>query len=223
MLLWPISSCSSGSKREAEIRLDTDVRKCNNILSSVKLTKKGLLGVEKSYHLTYYIMFTLNLKGKGVLVIGSGEDLNGRSLADEIDCVDGRWQFIIRCNAYYGRGEDVGMRTDLIWVRYLRWSARFPLIIRKQARCVSNYEGGFSRRERIIVAETCGVRKASAGLLACWWAIQMGAARVSVIGFGYRNGRWDAVKQYPDGLIDNNPMYDWNKEHEWLEKNVELL
>ena len=59
MLLWPISSCSSGSKREAEIRLDTDVRKCNNILSSVKLTKKGLLGVEKSYHLTYYIMFTL--------------------------------------------------------------------------------------------------------------------------------------------------------------------
>ena len=28
-------------------RLDTDVRKCNNTFSPIKLTKKGLLGVEK--------------------------------------------------------------------------------------------------------------------------------------------------------------------------------
>ena len=35
------------SERETEKRLDTDVRKCHNAFSLIKLNKKGLLGVEK--------------------------------------------------------------------------------------------------------------------------------------------------------------------------------
>lgn len=168
-------------------------------------------------------MFKLDLKGKRVLVIGSGADLNGRMLGKEIDTPNGRWQFVVRCNAPYGRVEDVGTRTDLVMVRYLQWRARFPAAILKQARCVSTYEGGIPRTERIIVADECGVRKASCGLLACWWALQMGAESVTVIGFGHRNGQWDAVKSYPDGHTDTNPMYDWNKEHEWMERHVQLI
>lgn len=168
-------------------------------------------------------MFRLNLKGKHILIIGSGADLNGRALADEIDSADSRWQFVIRCNAYYGRTEDVGTRTDLMWVRYLKWRSKFPEVIRKQARCVSNFEGGFPQAERIAVANACGIRKASCGLLACWWALEMGAESVTVIGFGYSQGHWDSVKRYPDGLVDSNPMYDWDKEHEWLERHVVLI
>lgn len=168
-------------------------------------------------------MFKLDLKGKHVLVVGSGADLNGRLLGDEIDRLDGRWQFVVRCNSPYGSCEDVGTRTDMIWVRYLKWRSNFPSEMLKQARCISTYEGGFPRPERIVVADECGVRKASCGLLACWWAVNMGAASVTVIGFGYRNGQWDAEKSYPDGRTDTNPMYDWNKEHKWMERHVQLI
>lgn len=168
-------------------------------------------------------MFNLDLSGKKVLVIGSGADLNGRKMAAEIDNPDGKWDFVIRCNRYFGDPEDVGSRMDLLMVRYFAWRRNFPEDMLEKSRCMAIYEGGFTHEELVSIAEECNIRKASCGLLACWWALQMGAESVTVIGFGYGDGKWAEFKVYPDGTKDNNPMYDWDKEHEWMESHVQLI
>lgn len=58
-------------------------------------------------------------RGKTVLIVGSGYDLDGRGLGERID--SGEWDVVARINKHYGKPEDVGNRTDVILTRWYSW------------------------------------------------------------------------------------------------------
>lgn len=55
------------------------------------------------------------VKDKKILLIGSGEDLNGRNLGERISAENCEWDIIARVNKHYGDIKDVGVRTDIFF------------------------------------------------------------------------------------------------------------
>lgn len=167
----------------------------------------------------------LVVKGKRVLLIGSGRDLVGRGLGKRIDA--GEWDVVVRCNHYYGAPEDVGTRTDLAVVRETRFEKDFineAPVSPVRVLCTNNGTN-FPKELLQIAALEVGHREASIGVIAARWLLNNGA-KLSVMGIGhFPDGSWIKQKTYPDGTPDTAGFCDWNKENAWWmrQKGVELL
>lgn len=167
--------------------------------------------------------FVEALRGRDLLVVGSGIDLVGRRLGARID--RGDFGLVARVNKPYGEPLDAGRRMDLLVTRWSSWLGRFfpgwgytgPVL-------VLNEHKGMSEAEHRAACLEVGWQHVSAGVLACMWALNRGARRVRVVGFGYDPLRgWAADKRYPDREKDGNPLYHWKQEQRWLAQNVEHL
>lgn len=164
------------------------------------------------------------IEGKRVLVIGSGIDLNGRGMQEEIDDRSGKWDVVVRVNNPMGAEEDTGVRTDFIFCRFAHWADKFPHEMLEGAKKIATWQGPeFQVEEFKTLHEEVGHKKVSCGLLAVYWAAREGASEVAVIGFGWNGKEWAAKKEYPDGREDHNESYDWDKEHIWVAKHATLL
>lgn len=157
------------------------------------------------------------LKGKKVLLIGSGDDLNGRALNERISSPDCEWDAIARINKHYGAVEDVGKRMDICFVakrEYAGWyfhsatpHGDMMIVAFKDGCCCDRFY-----REEVAKELGMGVR-VSSGLAAVHWLLAHGAT-VEIIGFGKPDEL--AAKTYPDGTADPNAQYDWTAEYLWI-------
>lgn len=160
----------------------------------------------------------LNFKNKKVLVIGSGNDIVGKKLGKKIDA--GEWDFIVRCNHYYGDPEDVGTRTDIFITRFklsgencLKEFPRSP----KYLISINDYNGYPQHLVQDTIKQV-GHYKVSCGALTVNWLLNQ-QAKLYLMGFGkLTDGSWIEQKTYPDGKIDHNPFLNWRKEHIWLDR-----
>lgn len=165
------------------------------------------------------------LKGKKVLLIGSGKDLDGRKMGTIIDNSDA-YDLVCRVNKGYGLVEDTGTRTDVIFIRYSQWIPKFfsGIYLKNCKKRVVFFDGDPKMRE--FVEETkkeTGLETVSTGLLAARWLICNGAD-VTIIGYGYKNGSFPKQKAYTvngviketSGVNDNTTTYDWEAENNWL-------
>ena len=178
--------------------------------------------------------FEKSIKDKKVLIIGSGEDLDSRRMEHEIDHSD-RWDLVVRINKLYGRKECVGERTDVIISRWNQWITKgnrfFPQEIIDAAKkvVILNQHIGYSENEKALIACEIGVPHVSAGPQAVAYFLNRGCEHVDLIGFGYLNGEFlkekryaDNSHNYPTRMKDNNNLYDWAKEREWLINQPEV-
>lgn len=168
-------------------------------------------------------------KGKSMLIIGSGKDLDGRKMGNIID--GDKYDYVVRVNKHYGSKEDVGSRTDVIilrwyaWLDYEWWHEEDKA--QAQETIILNQHVGYSETEYRWLCERVGHGAVSAGVQAIDWALHRGVASIDVIGYGRVNGERAAVKQYTTGSTnttpagaekqDNNPHYDWGKEDDWMD------
>lgn len=169
-----------------------------------------------------------------VLVIGSGQDLDGRGLQNEIDNTD-RWDYILRINKMYALPEDVGTRTDIFVTRWSSWVSYGSNFIDANtlAQCkiviVLNQNVNYSKTERLLISKELGLEQVSAGPQAVHWLLNRGCRHIDLIGFGYKDGEFMTDKiyaknshNYPDGMKDNNTHYDWNAERNWLKSQPQV-
>ena len=169
-------------------------------------------------------------RGKHVLIIGSGSDLDGRAMQAAID--GGDFDLVARVNKVYGAPEDVGTRTDVLFTRWYSWldnKAWVPDSVASSATIVVlNQHIGYSKTEYEWLCARIGHNAASAGAQAVDYFLNRGAAKVSIIGFGCRGGKFNRDKVYsvantahvPTRLTteegkDVNPTYDWHAERAW--------
>lgn len=163
-----------------------------------------------------------------VLVIGSGQDLDGRGLGDIIDNSD-KWDYIVRINKTYGLSEDVGTRCDIFFTRWYSWVSEGQTFIEKEIleKCkqviILNQHCGYSQTEQTMLSYEIGIDHVSAGPQTVHWLLNRGCRHIDLIGFGYKNGEFMTEKiyaknshNYPDGMKDNNTHYDWDLERKWL-------
>ena len=174
-----------------------------------------------------------SIKGARILIIGSGADNDGRRMRDKID--SNYYDLVIRVNKHYGKVEDVGTRTDLIFTRWYQWIAKGQTFFReddlRQAKkvIILNQQVGISASEMQQGCIEIGHSKVSAGIYAALWCINRGAEQIDLIGYGhYQDGFRQDKKycqnsyNYPDRMTDNNPLYDWQKEQRWLLSQPEI-
>lgn len=167
----------------------------------------------------------LLLKGRSVLLIGSGKDLVGRQLGKRIDA--GEWDLVVRCNHFHGDPADVGTRTDIAVLRIAKLEKSFmeeaPVAPK---RMIVHTSGEVIPLELLVqAAAEVGHQEASCGVIAAVWLRENGA-NVTAVGIGHRpDGTWDKAKFYANGVRDTALYCDWDKEHAWWEKqkNVTLL
>lgn len=177
--------------------------------------------------------FEKSILNKRVLIIGSGIDIDGRRLQRTID--GNRFDIVCRVNKHYGEEKDAGTRTDCIVTRWAQWYQGgqdfFPqeLIDGAKQIVVLNQHCGFSETEQQIIASEIGVEKASAGVQAVAYFLNRGAREIWLLGFGYyqdgfHNGKryCKNSKNYPAGMQDKNPFYDWNKERAFLLQQAQI-
>lgn len=178
--------------------------------------------------------FEKSIKGKTVLIIGSGADIDGRRLKNQIDNTN-RFDIVARVNKHYGVELDTGKRTDVIVTRWLQWvkdgSNFFDADELKNAKAtiILNQNVGFSETEQAILCSELQVEKVSAGLQAVSYFLNRGASVVYVLGFGMtKEGFMNAKKyckhsiNYKDGMKDTNQYYNWNKEKTWLKHQSKI-
>lgn len=172
-----------------------------------------------------------------VLVIGSGADLRGRRMGNEVD-FSRRWDVVARLNKVYGARLDVGRRCELAFIRWRGWRTMcaagpgmggcgapwWPQDVRCGVRrwVVLNEFQGIGEDECRVTAAEAGVEKPSCGLLAVAWLLNRGARQVDLVGFGFDGVRWCERKIYADGGVDGNGHYDWEQEHAWYERQARV-
>lgn len=176
-------------------------------------------------------------RGKRVLVIGSGSDLDKREMADMVD--GPTYDVVARVNKHYGDPKRVGTRTDVIFTRWPSWLDRQDWFSdREQARSqeivILNVHVGYSRTEHEWLAKRIGVKQVSAGVMAVDFFLNRGAASVDIVGFGFKDGEWSRDKLYTtanpsqiptsktDGAKDINDAYDWTRERRWLKAEARV-
>ena len=178
--------------------------------------------------------FEKSIKGKTVLIVGSGADIDGRRLKHEIDNTN-RFDIVARVNKHYGVELDTGKRTDVIVTRWLQWvkdgSNFFDADELKNAKAtiILNQNVGFSETEQAILCNELQVEKVSAGIQAVSYFLNRGASVVYLLGFGMtKEGFMNEKKyckhsiNYKDGMKDTNKFYDWNKEKTWLKQQSKI-
>lgn len=185
----------------------------------------SMFGDMLSRHMTRRTI-ALRLRGKKVLLVGSGIDLVGRKLGEAVD--RGDWDLVVRCNHFQGDPEDVGHRTDIAVMRRYTGVQAFNSEAPEPAGFILPMNAEQDEITQSIerqAAQEVGHHVASCGVIAARWLLNRGA-KVSAIGMGHRaDGTWEAQKTYPDGRVDHTTIYDWDKEHAWWEKqkDIELL
>jgi hypothetical protein len=168
-----------------------------------------------------------SLYNSKVLVIGSGQDLDGRAMKDIID--GNTYDYICRINKTYGDVQDVGTRCDIFFTRWSSWVSYGCDFIDADTlhQCkivvVLNQHVNYSQTERTMISYEVGEDHVSAGPQAVHWLLNRGCRHIDLIGFGYRDGKFmdekiyaKNSKNYPDGMKDTNSMYNWAKERQWL-------
>ena len=168
-----------------------------------------------------------DIKGKRVIIIGSGSDNDGRRMQKKID--GNFYDYVIRVNKHYGKVEDTGNRTDIIFTRWLQWISKgqpfFSDDDLQQAKkvIIINQQVGISQAEIEQGQIEIGHSKASAGLYAALWCLNRGVRQIDLIGYGHHQDGFTGGKKYcqnsynyPDRMRDNNALYEWSKEQQWL-------
>lgn len=163
-----------------------------------------------------------------VLVIGSGQDIDGRGLKDEIDNSE-RWDYVLRLNKLYGNTEDVGTRCDIFVTRWSQWISEGSQFIDQETlrKCLKviilNQHVNYSKTERLLISKELCLEHVSAGPQAVHYLLNRGCRHIDLVGFGYKDGKFmeekiycNNSKNYPDGMKDENPLYDWKAERQWL-------
>lgn len=164
-----------------------------------------------------------------VLVIGSGQDLDGRQMGQEIDYSD-RWDYIVRLNKTYADPIDSGRRTDILFTRWHSWVADGQNFVEKEVLdrvkqvIILNQHVGYSATESQMICKEIGTDHISAGPQAVHWLLNRGCRHIDLIGFGYKPGEGfmsekiyaKNSKNYPDGMKDTNDHYNWELERKWL-------
>lgn len=158
-----------------------------------------------------------DLKGKKVLLIGSGADLTGRAMQERIES-GAEWAAVVRINKHYGAPEDVGCRTDVAVMARRVWFNYYFSACPNVPRMVAFAEGiGCPKDYRATVAAELGVERVSTGLAAAHLLLDAGA-QVELIGFNAPGGvPSEGGKRYADGTLDTNEAYDWAAELKWLQ------
>lgn len=116
-----------------------------------------------------------NLYFSKVLVIGSGQDLDGRGMRDEID--GDKYDYICRINKTYGNVEDVGTRCDIFVTRWSQWISEGNTFIEPEVlhKCkkiiILNQNLNYSQTERRLISKEIGVEHVSAGVQAVHWLL----------------------------------------------------
>lgn len=172
------------------------------------------------------------VRGKRVLVVGSGRDLDGRGLGSAVD--RGDWDIVIRANKVYGDPLDCGSRTDVLVIRRVVYLESNPEFLPERAhahiKAIIGIEDhkGYTGEEFHRLTQRLGSLP-STGMCAVMWALDHGAESVDVIGFGWRDGAFAGKKSYSTGSptlvpkiltsaegVDLNPYCNWDKENAML-------
>lgn len=176
-------------------------------------------------------MYDGRYRGKKVLVIGSGSDLDGRKLGELID--GDYYDVVARVNKHYGSVEDVGNRTDVIITRWTSWLDNYDWFSPDEQSKASdivilNQHVGYSQSEYQWLTVQVGHQQVSAGAQAISYFLNRGASIIDVIGYGCKDGKFQRNKEYTRGStnttpthnmvgnVDVNPNYDWHKEKVWM-------
>lgn len=178
--------------------------------------------------------FEKSIKGSTVLIIGSGADIDGRRMKNQIDN-SGQFDIVARVNKMYGDELDTGTRTDVIVTRWLQWVKKgmnfFPdeMIENAKQIIILNQHVGFSESEFKIIVKELNHERVSAGIQAVSYFLNRGAKTIYLLGFGMtKNGFMNEKKyckhsiNYQDGMKDTNEYYDWNKEKQWLKQQPQI-
>lgn len=166
----------------------------------------------------------LSLCNAKVLVIGSGHDIDGRCMGDMIDNSN-TWDYILRINKTYGDPVDSGRRTDILVTRWSQWCNCGNTFIEDEVlnNCkkviILNQNVNYSKTERDMITKELNLEHVSAGVQALHWLLNRGCNHIDIMGFGddtckkvyCRNS-----KNYEAGMKDDNPLYNWKKEREWI-------
>lgn len=170
-------------------------------------------------------------RNKSVLIIGSGSDLDGRKMQEDIE--GSKYDIIARVNKLYGAREDVGTRTDVLFTRWNSWLDNkewFNDDVQANAKevVILNQHIGYSATEYQWLCARVGHEHVSAGAQAVDFFLNRGAKQVDIIGFGSINGQFNPDKVYTQGSKgttpehnttkegkDENPLYNWHLEREW--------
>lgn len=74
-----------------------------------------------------------------------------------------------------------------------------------------------------MISKELNLEHVSAGVQAVHWLLNRGCKCIDLIGFGYKEGKFmeekiyaKNSKNYAPGMVDTNPMYNWNAERQWL-------
>lgn len=177
------------------------------------------------------------IRGKKILVIGSGSDLDGRNMGELID--SDKWDIVARCNKMYGNPKDVGTRLDYVFTRWQQWldNKEFftkeqldnatEIVVLNQHTALKRWDS-FCETEYWWLCNQVGHEHVSCGAQTIAFFLNRGAKSVDVIGFGSKEGRFLKDKVYTTGSKgttpvnnttkegkDENPLYDWHKERQW--------
>lgn len=162
-----------------------------------------------------------NYKDKRILIIASGNDLDSRKLYD-VSIYDK----VCKVNKDYGH---ITNRCDIIFTRWAQWLDHFfdPLMVQHADEVIIvNQFVGITATEIEFAKKISGLEHVSAGFLAVLYFLLRGAKQVDLIGYGFLNGSFlkggkkycNKAFNYAPGYLDNNKNYDFNKEHEILQK-----
>lgn len=170
-------------------------------------------------------------RGKRVLLVGSGNDVDGRAMGEIID--GDTYDIVARVNKHYGDRADVGNRTDVIisrWLSWLdnhEWFSETEQALAKEV-VILNQHVGYSESEYRWLCERVGHEAVSAGIQAIDFFLNRGVSSIDVIGFGFKGGVAARDKVYTKGSAnttpthnttstgkDCNPTYDWHAERLW--------
>lgn len=173
------------------------------------------------------------IKGKRILIIGSGADNDGRRMRERID--SNYYDLVIRLNKHYGKTEDTGTRTDIIFTRWLQWISKGQKFFteddleKAKMIVIINQQVGITAAEIEQGKAEVGHDKISAGIYACLWCLNRGAREIDLIGYGYYYDGFRENKRYcqnsynyPDRMTDNNPLYNWKAEQRWLQAQPQI-
>lgn len=180
---------------------------------------------------------TGELRGKTVLIIGSGSDLDGRKMGNIIDSE--KYDIIARVNKHYGSPEDVGNRTDYIFTRWQQWLANSEwftaeelsnakeIIVLNQHTALKKFDS-YCQTEYQWLCHKVGHEHVSAGAQVVDYFLNRGVKQIDIIGFGSVNGKFLKDKVYTQRSkgttpghnttkegVDQNPLYDWDAERLW--------
>ena len=174
-----------------------------------------------------------DLKGKRVIIIGSGADNDGRRMKERID--SNYYDYVIRVNKHYGSPDDTGSRTDIIITRWHQWIAKGQKFFTEDDLAqvkkvvIINQSVGISNAEIEQGKVEVGHSKVSAGLYAALWCLNRGVKEIDLIGYGYQNNAFTDSKRYcvnsfnyPDRMTDYNPLYNWEREQRWLKAQPQI-